>query len=343
MCNYNRDVIKYDMQNKEILFENLMNEYILGSITEDNQLILLSLVAESDQYKERYSEMTKLYALLHVPVFEARKEEQYRQLKQKLFFVSSPSSRHYWYKMFRHVAALLILIATVSTVSIYSYTRLDKSGDQMFNETTVPLGSQTKINLPDGSVAVLNSGSVLKYPLSYGKKERNVYLVGEGYFEVAKDKKKAFQVYVGDMKIKVTGTVFNVRSYPEDHSTEVSLINGGVDIFANNKYLRLKSDEKAVYDRNTGDLYSETTDSYKSSLWTTGRLSFVNTSFLDILKDIERKYNIKIHVNSNKVVDEYFSGSIDLNMSLQEVFNFIDVDKKYRFEQSGNVITLRDR
>ena len=72
-------------------------------------------------------------------------------------------------------------------------------------------------------------------------------------------------------------------------------------------------------------------------------MSFVNASFLDILKDIERKYNVKIWVESDKVANEYFTGSINLTMSLQEVFNFIDVDKKYRFEQSGSVIMLKDR
>ena len=72
-------------------------------------------------------------------------------------------------------------------------------------------------------------------------------------------------------------------------------------------------------------------------------VEFVNASFLDILKDIERKYNVKIWVESDKVANEYFTGSINLTMSLQEVFNFIDVDKKYRFEQSGSVIMLKDR
>ena len=243
----------------------------------------------------------------------------------------------------RNVAAVILLMVTVSLGSIITYEELDNSGDMLYNETTVPLGSQTKILLPDGSTAVLNSGSILKYPLSYGKKERNVYLVGEGYFEVAKNKEKVFQVHAGDMKVKVTGTVFNVRSYPEDLSAEVSLINGGVDVSVNNKYVRLKPDEKAIYNRGTGQLYSESTESYKSALWTTGRLSFVNTSFAEILKDIERKYNVKIHVESDKVEKEYFSGSINLEMSLQEVFNFIDVDKKYRFEVSGGVISVKDR
>lgn len=214
----------------------------------------------------------------------------------------------------------------------------------LYNETTVPLGSQTKILLPDGSTAVLNAGSVLKYPLSYGKKERNVYLVGEGYLEVAKNKKKIFQIHAGGMKVKVTGKKFNLKHYPEDCLTEVALVEGGVDVSVKNKLIRLKSDEKAIYNQNKGSFYREQTDARKASLWTTGRLSFVNASFVDILKDIERKYNVKIHIESDKVSNEYFSGSINLEMSCQEVFNFMDVDKKYRFElHGGDVITIKDR
>lgn len=331
------------MQDKDILFEELMSNYISGSITDKEKVSLFALVEESDLYRERYNEMVKLYALLHVPAFESQKETQYTHLKERLHITSGATLRRRWFIYVRNVAAVLLLMVSVSIGSIFTYNELDESGEQLYNEMTVPLGSQTKVVLPDGSTVVLNSGSVLKYPLSYGKKERNVYLVGEGYFEVAKNVEKVFQVYAGGMQVKVTGTIFNVRSYPEDPATEISLINGGVDVFANNKQVRLKPDEKAIYDRNTGDLYRETTDSYKSSLWTTGKLSFVNASFLDILKDIERKYNIKIHIESNKVANEYFTGSINLTMSLQEVFNFIDVDKKYRFEQSGSVIMLKDR
>ena len=331
------------MQDTDILFEELMSNYISGSITDDEKVSLFALVEGSDLYRERYNEMVKLYALLHVPAFESQKETRYAHLKERLHITSGATLRRRWFIYARNVAAVLLLMVSVSIGSIFTYNELDESGEQLYNEMTVPLGSQTKVILPDGSTVVLNSGSVLKYPLSYGKKERNVHLVGEGYFEVAKNVEKVFQVYAGGMQVKVTGTTFNLRSYPEDSETEVALINGGVDVLANNKQVRLKPDEKAIYNRETGTLYSETTESRKSSLWTTGRLSFVNASFLDILKDIERKYNIKIHVESKKAADEYFTGSINLTMSLQEVFNFIDVDKKYRFEQSGNVIMLKDR
>lgn len=331
------------MQEKDILFENLMNEYISASITDENKVILFSLVEDSELYRKRYDERVKLYALLHVPAFEAQKETQYTHLKERLHISSGMVSGRKWFIYARSIAAVILLMVSVSLGSILTYDKLDNTGDLLYNETTVPLGSQTKILLPDGSMAVLNSGSVLKYPLSYGKKERNVYLVGEGYFEVSRNKEKVFQVYAGDMKVKVTGTVFTVRSYPDDHSVEVSLIHGGVDVSVNNKYIRLKPDEKAIYNRETGQLYSENTESYKSALWTTGKLSFVNASFIEILKDIERKYNVKIHLESDKAAREYFTGSINLEMSLQEVFNFIDVDKKYRFEISGGVISVKDK
>lgn len=331
------------MQDKDVLFENLIDEFISGSITDKDKATLFALVEESDTYKSRYEEMIKLYALLHVPVFEAQKESKYRHLKGKLHGSTRKTSGQRLFIYTRNIAAAILLMIMVSVGSIYTYNQLDRSGEQLFNETTVPLGSQTRIMLPDGSVAVLNSGTILKYPLSYGKKERNVYLVGEGYFEVAKDAKKVFQVYTEDMKIEVTGTVFNIRSYPEDHFAEVSLIEGGVDVSASEKLIRLNPDEKAIFDRSTGQLYSQSAESYKSALWTTGWLSFVNSSFTDILKDIERKYNVKIHIESNQAEDEFFSGSINLEMSLQDVFNFIDVDKKYSFEVSGNTIILKDR
>ena len=166
------------MQDKDILFENLMNEYIAGSITDENKGILFSLVEKSELYRKQYDEMVKLYALLHVPAFEAQKDSKYTNLKERLHVSSGMTVGRKWVIYARNVAAVILLMVTVSLGSIFTYEELDNSGDMLYNETTVPLGSQTKILLPDGSTAVLNSGSILKYPLSYGKKERNVYLVG---------------------------------------------------------------------------------------------------------------------------------------------------------------------
>lgn len=331
------------MDDKDKRFEDLMEGYMAGTISDADRSTLFSLIRSSDTYETRYKSVARLYALSHVPLFEAREKEAYANLSRKLGFGATPQVRMGGLAIFRYVAAAVLLLATVSAGSIYMYKHLSVNKLMAYQETEVPLGSQAKIMLPDSSVVILNSGSVLKYPLSFGAKERSVYLAGEGYFEITKDQAKPFYVQAGEIKVKVLGTTFNVHSYLEDHTVEVDLIKGGVEVIATNENIFLSPDEKAIYDRLSGKLQKKTVEASKSALWTTGKLSFVNASFLDILKEIERRFNVKIQVNSTYAKEEFFSGSINLSMSLQEIFNFIDVDKKYQFEERAGVILLFDR
>ena len=330
------------MQEKEDLFGQRLNDYMLGVISDAEKAELFALVRSSETFRKQFEEAAKLMALLSVPKAEEEKEKSFRRLSGRMQASAQKQKRMVWMKWGRWAAAVLVLAAT-SVSSIYLYKGSVESVEALLCEMVVPLGSQTKLRLPDSTVVVLNSGSVLKYAATFGQKERNVYLSGEGYFEVSKDKEKVFSVQTGDAKVRVTGTVFNVRSYPDDKETEVALIDGGVEVSVGEKSVTLKPNERALYDRQSGRLERSEYDTNKSALWTTGKLSFVNASFREMLKEIERKYNVKIHVESEKVEDEFFSGTINADMTLQEVFNFIDVDKKYRFESSGNTIVLKDR
>jgi ferric-dicitrate binding protein FerR (iron transport regulator) len=332
-----------EIQDKDLLFENLMKDFLSGSISDRNKVELFSLIEQSETRLQAYKESVKLYGLLHVPMLEAQKQEKTDRFQKKIKNSRTKRRTINWRIYLRNTAAVLLLMISVSLGTLLVYTQSATKDDIACYETVVPLGSQMKMILPDGSVAFLNSGSILKWPLTFGKKERNVFLEGEGYFEVAKDPSKVFQVYVNELKVRVTGTKFNIRSYQEDQLVEVNLIEGGVDVMVSDKSLRLKPNEKAVYSSISKKLTRLPSESYKAALWTTGKLSFVNTSFADILKDIEKKYSVKIHIESKRVRKESFSGIINLNMPLEDVFNFIDVDKKYIFERTGNVIVLKDR
>ena len=328
------------MQDKDDLFERRLNDYISGMITGEEMAELFSLVRSSELYRLQYDKAAKLHALLHAPALEREKDESFQRFRERVQGMDGKKKNRFvvWTRI---AVAAILLMALTSVVSVYTYQRV--TSHDLLCETVVPLGSQARIMLPDSSIVVLNSGSVLKYPVSFGKKERNVYLAGQGYFEVTKDKAKVFQVYAGETKVKVTGTVFNVRAYPDDVQTEVDLIKGGVNVSVGDKNVFLKPNERAIYNRESGSLVRSGYDTSKSAVWTTGKLSFVNASFRDILKEIERKYNVKIHIMSRQLENESFSGTIHTGMTLQEVFNFIDVDKKYRFDNSGNTIILRDR
>lgn len=331
------------MEDNEQLFDMLLAKYIAQEISADDKEQLFSMLFESQVYKEQYEKAMRLSTMLHVPRFEVQKQKNADLLLKTLKRGRTKRELSSWWVYVRNTAAILLLMVSVSLGTLLVYTSVATDNDVAFYETIVPLGSQTKIILPDGSIAFLNSGSILKYPLSFGKKDREVFLEGEGYFEVAKDRSKAFQVYVSDVKVRVTGTKFNIRSYLEDHSVEVCLLEGGVDVMTSNNSIRLKPDEKAIYNSISKELIQLPSDSYKAALWITGKLNFVKASFADILKDIERKYNVKIYIESQRALHESFSGSINLNQSLEEVFNIIDMDKKYILERTGDVIILKDR
>ena len=252
------------------------------------------------------------------------------------------------WRTFSQVAAIALLILTTSIAGYYIYNDVAESNQEMaLCQMEVPLGSQTKVILPDGSVVCLNSGSVLKYdPAFLRKKSREVYLIGEGYFEVQKNPEKPFIVHADDINVKVLGTVFNVRSYPEDSEIEVSLIKGRVNVFSASEIrdnVILAPDEQLTYDKRSGKMNHHHVDALQTSQWTTGRLSFVNASVPEIMKAIERKYDVRIVIHSKYLDKEVFSGSISPKLTVEEILDYMDVDNKYSWSRSGNVITITDK
>ncbi|HET7732702.1 MAG TPA: DUF4974 domain-containing protein, partial [Paludibacter sp.] len=144
--------------------------------------------------------------------------------------------------------------------------------------------------------------------------------------------------------VKVLGTVFNVTSYEEDASVAVNLIQGSVNVTLqksqNPNAVILKPNERLVYNKQSQQLSTSAGDASKSGLWKAGKLYFENETLGDIANKLERKYNVKIFIDNPKIKKETFSGNIDLNNSLKEVFSFIDVDKKFIYKQEGDTFRI---
>ena len=332
------------MQDKTKQFEYLMSTHLSGGISEDEEQILLEILNSDAKYKVLYAEMAKTRAISFIPVLENEKKSQYKNLTRTLNNVILNTSSNLIRNILK-VAAIAIFVLSTS-ISFY-YLLSDNFFREKLasSETVVPLGSQAKIILPDGTIAWLNSGSTLKYSNLYGKKNREVLLSGEGYFEVTKDKSKPFFVHTNNIQVKVLGTVFNVRSYMNDRTVEVNLLEGKVDVsmLDNNssKKLILIPNEKMIYNKNTKTMYSCKADAAKSAQWTIGKLCFVNSSLKDISKDLERKYNVKIILESDRVKNEIFSGSLDLNQPLKFILDYLDVDKKLTKTYNGQTVSIK--
>ena len=105
----------------------------------------------------------------------------------------------------------------------------------------------------------------------------------------------------------------------------------------------LSPNEKFTYNKRSGKISHFHADALQASRWTTGRLSFVNASVPEIMKVIERKYDVQIVLRSRHIEKEVFSGSISSTLTVEEILDYIDVDKKYSWSRNGNVITVTDK
>ena len=303
-------------------------DFLAGKLSEDGERKLLHFLQSDISYQQRYKEMARTRAKSFIGKFEQEKQANYETLSVKLGIKKkSEKKRIPLWHTFSQVAAIALLILTTSIAGYYIYNDVAESNQEMaLCQMEVPLGSQTKVILPDGSVVCLNSG--------------------EGYFEVQKNPEKPFIVHADDINVKVLGTVFNVRSYPEDSEIEVSLIKGKVNVFSASETrdnVILAPDEQLTYDKRSGKMNHHHVDALQTSQWTTGRLSFVNASVPEIMKAIERKYDVRIVIHSKYLDKEVFSGSISPKLTVEEILDYMDVDNKYSWSRSGNVITVTDK
>lgn len=186
----------------------------------------------------------------------------------------------------------------------------------MYNIIKIPYGKRFELVLSDGTLVHLNSGTTLRYPVKFIKGEnRQVFLEGEAFFDVAKDKKHPFVVNADNLNIRVLGTHFNVSNYPEDELTDVVLVEGSVGMYtsdqsfdaANNTVL--KPGFKGSYNKKNSNINTKRvlTDSYTS--WMQGKLVFKNMAFKDISKKLERHYDVTILNKNRKLENEKFYAS----------------------------------
>jgi len=215
-----------------------------------------------------------------------------------------------------------------------------------YNELTIPYGKTFKLVLSDDTVVYLNAGTTLKYPVKFIKgKDRFVFLKGEAYFDVAKDKKHPFVVNVNNLNIRVLGTKFNVSSYSEDENVNTVLVEGAVSlydkelVYNKDKSLLLTPGKKATWNKYKKDLNVEKVDTVIYTGWINGKIVFEHMPFKKILKKLERHYNVSI-VNTNAVLgEELFTAKFDIETIEQVLTSF---SKNYTFKYSvvGNKITI---
>lgn len=216
----------------------------------------------------------------------------------------------------------------------------------VYNTLKIPYGKQFELELSDGTLVHLNSGTTLKYPVKFiAGQNRQIFLDGEAFFDVAKDKKHPFIVNADKLNVRVLGTHFNVSSYPEDDLTDVVLVEGSVGMYtANenfdaNKNTILKPGFKGSFNKNSThiDIKEVHTDMYTS--WINGGLVFRDMNFTNICKKLERKYDVSIVIKNKKLAGEKFNASF-VNKPIEKILSYFDEVYGIDYVRKNNVITI---
>ncbi|WP_165732110.1 FecR family protein [Polaribacter sp. 20A6] len=223
-----------------------------------------------------------------------------------------------------------------------------KNSKVAYNTLIIPYGKRSKINLSDGTIVWLNSGSKLIYPVVFNGDRRELYLEGEAIFDVAHDKKHPFIVMSKEQEVKVLGTVFGVTSYPEEGEINTVLKSGSVQIsYHNDPKLNHYSDKikitpgtKATYNKETKGIVSEKVNVNNYFSWRDGVLIFKNNDLSYVMNRISRYYNLKVDIKNKNLAKEKFSGYLDLNESIDKVVKNISAstNMKYTLEEGKIII-----
>ena len=215
----------------------------------------------------------------------------------------------------------------------------------VFNQLTVPYGKRFELELSDGTIVYLNAGSSLKYPVRFlGEGERKVFLVGEAYLEVAKDSGRPFTVRTSDLlEVQVLGTRFNVSNYPEDETTEVVLVEGSVGLHSNGENkspLILEPGYKGSFDRQKGNISTTPVITGVYTSWVKGELVFRAMSLENILRKLERHYNVTITNQNLEYSQKKFNANFG-NEPIEIVLNYFKNTYGIDYTIDNNSIILK--
>lgn len=285
--------------------------------------------------------------------------------------IGTPRTRNRWWMA---AAAVMLIGLGVGWLALYRSVPVSADAGSLArnkrNEVVTRPASRSQLTLPDGSKVWLNASSKLSYGNGFGEDNRNVWLEGEGFFEVYKNKSLPFIIHTSRMNIRVTGTIFNVRAYPQETTSETALIEGAVEVALPGekewKY-HLRPHQKLVVDDNgiSADnstvakgrsfVPAKTIPAYTASLqslakplpdnqvvetaWVYSLLSFSDESFRQVANKMEKWYGVSIRFMQSDMEGWRFTGSFK-NETLTEALTALKLSTSFRFVVQDNTVFI---
>lgn len=310
--------------------ESLLCRYCAGTATAEERSQVEDWILQSEENQKIARQLYHLYLATDtcLTLRDTDTEKALRKVRKKM---KAPRIHPWWEPVQRIAAILLIPLALAYCIS---YFKSDVPSAQLVEIRTRP-GTMTTLVLPDSSVVVLNSESVLRYPTFFTENERKVSLEGEGYFSVTKDPEKQFIIRTpGEGEIRVYGTEFNVEAYPKDRLVKTTLVSGKVSFTFNGRSEEtlLSPGQKATYDPGKETVTVAEAFVEGAIAWKDGKLIFHDTPFDEILDRLGKQYGVDFILRHKALRQYTFTGTF-VRQPLNRILEHFTLSSKIQFKR----------
>jgi len=332
-----------EQENTEKKGNELLMKYLAGTASGNEISELRHLAGENPDLKKELDESDKVIGRLNALDLMKKVDtpSAFSKLKKR---ISGDKNLKGWFYYWQKIAAILLLPFIAVSVFQFFTSRQQPatvSSSVIYNEIKTSPGLRSDFQLPDGTKVWLNGSTKIKYPIAFTGKERRIFMEGEAYFEVAKNKKKPFVVDMGTLQVQAVGTAFNCMAYPDDHLVETTLAEGKVKITrlaegqAKGEYM-LNPGQILTYKLNSDKFYLQQGDLSKHLSWLNGKFMFRNDPLEEVCKQLGRWFNADIEIKDEVLRTYSFTGTFH-NEGLREILDLISLTSPISY-----TITERD-
>ncbi|WP_166336677.1 FecR family protein [Sphingobacterium chungjuense] len=220
------------------------------------------------------------------------------------------------------------------------YKLADETGinSKILHTISVPAGRDLHLLLSDGSKIWLNTESVLRFPAQFAADERHLYLLGEGFFEVASNTAHPFIVNSQDFHVRATGTEFHIRAYPDDTKKTTTLVEGKVDVSTNKQNQKLKPNQQWAWQK-AGSATVKDVDVSDILANKDGYFVFQQKDIMEIMHEVSRWYGIDVQFDG-KISQTKFGGTFSKKRTIDELIDYLSVLGGFHIKRQGREVII---
>lgn len=330
------------MDTKRSIKETII-AHLDGSLHEKELIRLSDWVAQSEENTKYYARIKDLWEASQSDISQiAGTENEWLRFllnirkarRENMFsFLSN------WQIVYRFAA--ILVIGLVFGVLVTKFTSKRKPG---YVTSMAPAGSVAQMILADSTLVYLNAGSELRYSPETSNKRREVYLAGEAWFQVEKNKQTPFIVHTQYYDVQVTGTQFNVKAYASDSEITTTLEEGQVEICSSENFkltnnITLQPGEQVVLNKKSKKLFVQNVETQLFTSWKNNKLIFLNMNLKELIVLLERRYGVDIEVFDDDILTYHYTGTIK-NESILDIMQIIQHTLPIEFKIENQKIII---